>query len=184
MGAGASAQGGAEGTGAAANYEVADTTLSMAQCVDNPIIKKHLLLKHVDETTPSRKILNFILALEDLKKLDNADVVKQQANEILNTFLAADATFPLDDACLIESQVRTDCVTAVIQPCTDDNYVAHYKNIFAPILLNAFASLETVTWNEFIEDDTARNNLLKEKALKVVGIIYNDERKRLQTGSG
>ena len=79
-------------------------------------------------------------ALEDLKKVDNADVVKQQANEILNTFLAADATFPLDDACLIESQVRTDCVTAMIQPCTDDNYVAHYKNIFAPILCKISAN--------------------------------------------
>ena len=142
MGAGASAA--SEHT-----YVVPDTTLDMAQCLDNPIIVKHLLLKHVDATAPSRKILDCAILLHTLSRLSDAAEAKVAALSIHTRFIADDATNPLDEVgCGIETKVRTDCQAAAALPC-GENVVEHYTTVFGPLQHLLMTSMETIACSKY-----------------------------------
>jgi hypothetical protein len=180
MGAGASA---ASASASEHTYVVPDTTLDMAQCLDNPIILKHLLLKHVDATAPSRKILDCAILLHTLSRLSDAAEAQVAALALHTGFIADDAPHPLDEVgCGVDTKVRTACQAAAALPC-GENVVEHYTTVFGPLQQLLMISMETIAWKEFIEDDSALQNVLKQKPLKMVGITYNEERKRLQMGS-
>ena len=177
MGAGASA------SEAGTPSVVQDTSLSMEQCCGNPIILKHLLLKHEVATAPSRKLLDFILAVSELQKIEEAGAAKIAADSLLQNFLVDDAPFLLDDSCQIDQAARTECVAAAAVPVDTGECIAHYTTVLSAVRASVLGSIEQISWTLFIEDDAALQALVKEKALKMIGVVFNADRKRLQMGS-